>query len=128
MAEAQPVAYPRRGDIYLVNFDPTVGAEIQKMRPALIIQNDIGNRTSDITIVAAMSSQIKGKRYPFEVIVPANESGLSVDSRILLNQIRSIDKRRLVRRLGKLSPERMRDVEGALLISFGIANLRTFMP
>jgi mRNA interferase MazF len=123
MPKVHPVTYPRRGEIYLVNFDPTIGAEIQKTRPALIIQNDIGNRTSDITIVAAMSSQIKGKRYPFEVTVPANESGLSVDSRILLNQIRSIDTRRLVKRLGKLSPERMRDVERALLISLGITNL-----
>ena len=123
MAKVQAVTYPRRGEIYLVNFDPTIGAEIQKTRPALILQNDIGNRTSVITIVAAMSSQIKGKRYPFEVIVLANESGLSVDSRILLNQIRSIDTRRLIRRLGKLPPERMRDVEHALLISLGIANL-----
>jgi len=80
--------YPRRGDIYLVNFDPTVGAEIQKTRPALILQNDIGNRTSDITIVAAVSSQLKGKRYPFEVIVPTAQGGLTANSRILLNHIR----------------------------------------
>lgn len=120
--------YPRRGDIYLVNFDPTVGAEIQKTRPALILQNDIGNRTSDITIVAAVSSQLKGKRYPFEVIVPTAQGGLTADSRILLNHIRSVDKRRLVRRLGSMSPERMREVERALLISFGITDLEGLLP
>lgn len=120
--------YPRRGDIYLVNFDPTVGAEIQKTRPALILQNDIGNRTSDITIVAAVSSQLKGKRYPFEVIVPTAQGGLTANSRILLNHIRSVDKRRLVRRLGSMSPERMREVERALLISFGIIDLEGLLP
>jgi mRNA interferase MazF len=123
MAEKQAVRHPRRGDIYLVNFDPTLGAEIQRTRPALIIQNDIGNRTSDITIVAAISSQLKGKRYPFEVILPATEGGLTAETRILLNQVRSIDKRRLVRRLGKIPPARMREVERALLISFGISTL-----
>lgn len=120
--------YPRRGDIYLVNFDPTVGAEIQKTRPALILQNNIGNRTSDITIVAAVSSQLKGKRYPFEVIIPTAQGGLTANSRILLNHIRSVDKRRLVRRLGSMSPERMREVERALLISFGITDLEGLLP
>lgn len=66
--------HPRREDIYLVNFDSTLGAKIQKTRPVLIIQNDIGNRTSDITTVAAISSQLKGKRYPFEAILPAVEA------------------------------------------------------
>lgn len=111
-----------------MNFDPTLGAEIQKTRPALVLQNDIGNRESNITIVAAISSQRRGKRYPFEVITHAPEGGLSVDSRILLNQIRSVDKRRLVRRLGTLSPERMREVERALLVSLGITNLESLLP
>jgi mRNA interferase MazF len=122
MAERQRVV-PRRGDVYLVNFDPTLGVEIQKTRPALIIQNDIGNRSSDLTIVAAISSQLVGKRYPFEVVIRAPEGGLTVDSRVLLNQIRSIDKQRLVRRLGRLTATSMAQVDQALLVSLGLVSL-----
>jgi mRNA interferase MazF len=122
MAERQRVV-PRRGDVYLVNFDPTLGVEIQKTRPALIIQNDIGNRTSALTIVAAISSQLAGKHYPFEVVIRTPEGGLTVDSRVLLNQIRSIDKQRLIRRLGRLSAASMAQVDHALLISLGLVSL-----
>jgi mRNA interferase MazF len=106
-----------------VNFDPTIGAEIQKTRPALIVQNDVANRHSPITIVAAISSQFDATLYPTEVLVRAPEGGLTVDSVILLNQIRSIDKRRLMRRLGVLPPATMERVTRALQISFGMANI-----
>lgn len=108
---------PKRGEIYLVNFEPTVGAEIRKTRPALVLQNDIANRHSPITIVAAVTSKFDETLYPTEVLVTAPEGGLSADSLILLNQIRSIDKRRLARRLGAISSATMKKVERSLLIS-----------
>lgn len=110
----------KRGEVYLVCFDPTVGAEIKKTRPALVIQNDIGNRYSPITIVAAISSKFSTTRYPTEVLVTPPDGGLPEPSVVLLNQIRTVDKARLVRCLGRLSPECMRKVETALLISLGI--------
>ena len=115
---------PRRGEIHLVAFDPTMGAEIRKTRPALVVQNDIANRYSPITIVAAVTSSVDGRRYPTEVLVRAPEAGLSVDSIVLLNQIRSIDGRRLVRRLGTVAPSTMRRVERALRLSLGLVDLR----
>lgn len=114
---------PRRGDVCLVTFDPTVGAEIRKTRPALIIQNDIANRYSPITIVAAITSQVSESIYPTEVLVRHPEGGLTADSIILLNQIRSVDKRRLFKRLGRVTPETMRRVDHALLVSLGLVEL-----
>jgi mRNA interferase MazF len=111
---------PRRGDLYLVNFDPSIGAEIKKTRPALILQNDIANRYSPITIVAAISSKFDDEIYPTEVLVPGVEGGLSTDSVVLLNQIRSVDRQRLVRRLGVLKPARMKLVDKAISISLGL--------
>jgi mRNA interferase MazF len=102
-----------------VNFDPTIGAEIQKTRPALIIQNDVGNRVSPITIVAAITSTLK-QAYPFQVFLKRGEAGLDVDSVVTLNHIRSIDRQRLVRRLGAVGPTTMQHVERAILVSFGI--------
>jgi len=87
--KAQKVSFLKRGEIYLVNFDPTVGAEIQKTRPALVIQNDIPNQYSPITIVAAITSKFNLPPYPTEVVIQPKASGLSQASAILLNQIRS---------------------------------------
>jgi mRNA interferase MazF len=124
MAKARTVTRPRRGEIYVVNFDPTVGAEIKKTRPAVIIQNDIANRWSPITIVAAITSKSDDERtYPTQVAVRAGEGGLRVDSMILLNQIRSVDTSRLVRRLGVLRTETVRKVDRALLLSLGLVEL-----
>ena len=121
MAAPRTIASPRRGDVWLVSFDPTVGAEIKKTRPALILQNDIANRHSPITIVAALTSQFTPPLYPTEVLVEPPEGGLTTDSVILLNQIRSIDTTRLVRRLGRLTSGTMRGVDRALLVSLGLA-------
>lgn len=115
--------HPRRGEVYVVNFDPTVGSEIRKTRPALVVQNDIANRYSPVTIVAAITSQFNESLYPTEVLVRAPEGGLGADSVVLLNQVRTIDKRRLARRLGSLKPDTMEHVDHALLISFGPAHL-----
>lgn len=123
MAKRRRVIQPKRGEVYLVNFDPTIGAEIRKTRPALIVQNDIANRYSPVTIVAAITSQFEEPLYPIEVIVQAPEGGLSSDSVILLNQVRTIDRQRLARRLGVLKPETMARVDQALLISLGLAEL-----
>lgn len=120
MAKKRKVISPRRGEVYLVSFDPTLGAEIKKTRPALILQNDIFNRHSPITIVAAITSQFDQHLYPTEVLIKAPEGGLESDSVVLLNQIRSIDKQRFIKRLGILSSSTMRQVERALLISFGL--------
>ncbi|MBI3335624.1 MAG: type II toxin-antitoxin system PemK/MazF family toxin [Candidatus Portnoybacteria bacterium] len=123
MAKRSAVGYPKRDEVYLVNFDPTIGREIKKTRPALILQNDIANRYSPVTIVAAITSQVEQPLYPTEVLIRSPEGGLTVDSIVLLNQIRSIDKQRLMRRLGRLNPEAMKQIERALLISLGITSL-----
>ena len=123
MAKAARLISPHRGEVYLVNFDPTVGAEVKKTRPALILQNDIANRHSPITIVAAITSQFDETLYPTEVLIRAPEGGLTVDSVVLLNQIRSLDKQRLIRRLGAIKPATMKQVEQALFISFGLVDI-----
>ncbi len=123
MAGAAEVKRPRRGDVYLVNFDPTIGAEVKKTRPAVVIQNDIGNRWSPITIVAAITSRFEDPLYPTEVLVRASEGGLAVDSVVLLNQLRSVDKARLVRRLGALKAQTVREVDRALLLSLGLVTV-----
>lgn len=104
----------------MVNFDPTVGSEIKKTRPALILQNDTGNRYSDITIVAAITSSVVEKLYPTEVLLEAAKTGLKNDSVVLLNQVRSIDKMRLTKRIGRADQDIMRKVDRALEISLGL--------
>jgi len=106
-----------------VSLDPTVGAEIQKTRPAVVIQNDIANRRSPITIVAAITSQFDEPIYPTEAFIRAPDGGLRVDSVVLLNQIRSVDRDRLVRRLGVLSTRSMHEVDRALLLSLGLVQI-----
>ena len=123
MAKPAKVVQPRRGEVYLVSLDPTVGAEIRKTRPAVVVQNDPANRRSPITIVAAVTSQFEESLYPTEVLVRAPEGGLTADSVVLLNQIRSVDKGRLVRRLGVLKSETMKEVDRALLLSLGLVEV-----
>ena len=117
------ITYPRRGEVYLVTFDPTVGSEIQRTRPALIIQNDIANRNSPITIVTAITSQFEESLYPTEVRIAPPEGGLTTASVVLLNQMRSIDRRRLVRRLGRVSAATMERVNRAIQLSLGLIEL-----
>ena len=123
MERRSRVTSPRRGEVYLVSFDPTVGSEIQRTRPALILQNDIANRNSPITIVAAITSQFEEPLYPTEIMISPPEGGLTVPSVALLNQIRSIDRRRLVRRLGRVTAATMEQVDQALRISMGLIEL-----
>src|SRR3989344_1900137 len=91
----------KRGDIWLVNLDPAIGREIKKSRPGLIIQNDLGNRLSTITRKAPITSQKTEKIYPFEAFIE-NGTGLEKTSKVLLNQIRAVDKARLVKKLGRI--------------------------
>jgi mRNA interferase MazF len=113
---------PKRGEVFLVSFDPALGAEIQKTRPALILQNNIGNQHSPITIVAAITSNVR-REGPTCVLVNAPEGGLTADSVVLLNQIRSVDKRRLVKRLGGLRAATMKQVDQAVMISVGLIEI-----
>ena len=103
---------PKRGEVVVVD-----------LRPALVIQNDIDNRHSPITIVAALTSRVAGERYPTEVVLHPPEGGLTRPSAVLLNQIRSVDKKRVVGRLGRLKPEAMERVDRALRISLGLVKL-----
>jgi mRNA interferase MazF len=118
------VASLRRGEIYLVSFDRTVGHEIKKTRPALIIQNDVGNRYSPLTIVAAITSKVSPVLYPVEVIAqPTKANGLEALSAVRLDHIRTVDKRRLVKRLGTLDPLNLQRVDQAIQISLGLAEI-----
>lgn len=110
----------RRGDVFLVDFNPARGSEQAGHRPALVIQNDIGNRYSPTVIVMAITTSIH-KGYPFLVKLRAGEGGLEKDSAANAAQVLTVDKSRLVERLGSLSPERMHQVNRALLVSLGLA-------
>ncbi len=111
----------KRGAIYLVSFDPTVGHEIKKARPALVIQNDVGNRYSPLTIVAAITSKVSQFPYPVEVVIEATSTnGLSVRSAIRLDQLRTVDRQRLIKRLGQIDRSAITDVDEALRISLGL--------
>lgn len=117
------MTFPRRGEIYLVAFDPTIGHEIKKTRPALVIQNDVSNQYSPITIVAAISSQFADPPRPREVPIATGKTGLSKPSAVILNQIRSIDRSRLQKRLGALDSGTLRKVDDAIKISLGLLPL-----
>lgn len=109
------VSYPLRGEIYQVKFDPTVGSEIRKTRAALVIQNDTGNQHSPITIIAAITSKVSALPFPVEVLIaPTKENGLSAPSAIHLNQIRSVERQRLVMRLGSADAATMTKVDQAI--------------
>ena len=121
-SEKAKVAFPRRGELYLVGFDPTVGHEIRKTRPAVVIQNDVSNQYSPITIVAAISTQFSNPPFPREVVIEPRESGLSKPSAVIVNQLRSVDRQRLAKKLGKLSSQSMRRVDDAIRISLGLVD------
>jgi mRNA interferase MazF len=100
-----------------------LGAEISNTRPVLVVQNDVANRYSPIAIVATITSRFGERLCPTEVLIEAPEGGLTSDSVVLLNQIRSIDKQRLIKHLGVLKPATVRRVDGALTISLGLVSV-----
>ena len=110
----------KRGDIFYADLSPVVGSEQGGMRPVLIVQNDTGNRHSPTVIAAAITSQIGKARRPTHIALEARSYGLSRDSVILLEQIRTLDKSRLRERMGKLDEETMNKVDNAISVSFGL--------
>ncbi|MBO5927389.1 MAG: type II toxin-antitoxin system PemK/MazF family toxin [Clostridia bacterium] len=109
----------KRGELYYADLSPVVGSEQGGVRPILIVQNDTGNKYSPTVIAAAVTSKLTKAKLPTHIEITANEFGLVKDSVILLEQIRTLDKRRLKEKIGELSPSTMRKVNGALLISLG---------
>ena len=110
----------RRGDIYYADLSPVVGSEQGGVRPVLIVQNDVGNRFSPTVMAAAITSQKDKARLPTHIQHNAAGSGLAKDSIVLLEQIRTIDKRRLKEHMGRLDDQSMRRINQALEISFGL--------
>jgi mRNA interferase MazF len=116
--------YPRRGEIYLTALDPAVGREIQKTRPSLVIQNDLSNRLSEVTIVAPITSTVRFPLNPVHVLLAADsKTGLSVTSVAVFNQIRAVDRVRLIKPLGKVDDATMELVNEAIKISLGLTAL-----
>ncbi|MGN1058843.1 MAG: type II toxin-antitoxin system PemK/MazF family toxin [Clostridia bacterium] len=113
----------KRGDIFYADLSPVVGSEQGGVRPVLVVQNDIGNKFSPTVIVAAITSQINKAKLPTHIEIMADDYGLSKDSVVLLEQIRTIDKRRLRERLGRLDEELMAKVNEALTVSVGLIEL-----
>jgi len=110
----------KRGDIYYADLSPVIGSEQGGIRPVLIVQNDIGNKFSPTVIAAAITSQKEKSRLPTHIQLPSLECGLSRDSVVLLEQIRTIDKKRLKERMGRLDEGSMNEINRALTISFGL--------
>ena len=110
----------KRGDIYYADLSPVVGSEQGGLRPVLIIQNDVGNRYSPTVIAAAITSRMGKTRLPTHIDIYADKAGLSKDSVVLLEQIRTLDKRRLREKIGHLDEEAMQKVNEAISVSFGL--------
>ena len=110
----------KRGDIFYADLSPVVGSEQGGLRPVLIVQNDTGNKHSPTVIAAAITSQTGKARLPTHIELNAQSVGLTRDSVILLEQIRTIDKSRLRERMGKLDDTTMTKVDNAIAVSFGL--------
>lgn len=113
----------KRGDIFYADLSPVVGSEQGGIRPVLVVQNDIGNKFSPTVIIAAITSQINKAKMPTHIEITAEDYGLSKDSVILLEQIRTIDKKRLRERIGRLDEDLMEKVDDALTVSVGLVEL-----
>lgn len=114
------MTHPQRGEIYWVTLDPVIGSEIAKTRPALIISNNVGNQFAERVIVAPISSGGVERVYPFEVLLPAGEAGLAKPSKVLLDQIRTVDKQRLGMKIGIVLGTRMEEVNRAIRVSLAV--------
>lgn len=110
----------KRGDLFWVDLNPAKGSEQAGRRPVLVIQNDVGNAVAPTVIIAPLTTKSFRKEYPVNVNIPAGEGGLKVDSTVLLSQIRTIDKLRLVRKIGHLPPPYLQEVNRAIAISLGL--------
>jgi mRNA interferase MazF len=110
----------KRGDIFYADLSPVIGSEQGGVRPVLVLQNDVGNKYSPTIIIAAITSQINKARLPTHIEINAPDFGLPKDSVVLLEQIRTIDKKRLREKIGKFNEDMMRSVDDALKISLGL--------
>lgn len=110
----------KRGDIYYADLSPVVGSEQGGMRPVLIIQNDVGNKYSPTVIVAAITSRMGKTKLPTHIDVYADKAGVARDSVVLLEQLRTLDKRRLKEKMGHLDERVMRDIDNAIAVSLGL--------
>ena len=110
----------RRGDIYYADLSPVIGSEQGGLRPVLIIQNDVGNRYSPTVIAAAITSRMGKTRLPTHIDIYADKAGLSKDSVVLLEQIRTLDKQRLKEKMGHLDDTMMSEINNAIAVSFGL--------
>jgi mRNA interferase MazF len=113
----------KRGDIFYADLSPVIGSEQGGIRPVLIVQNDIGNKYSPTVIIAAITSQINKAKLPTHIEINSDEYGLNKDSVILLEQVRTIDKRRLKDKIGHINDELMSLVDEGLMISLGLVEL-----
>lgn len=118
----------KRGDIFYADLSPVIGSEQGGLRPVLIVQNDIGNKFSPTVIAAAITSRLGKTRLPTHIDVYADKFGLAKDSVILLEQIRTIDKRRLKEKMGHLDDTVMQMVNDAITVSFGLAEQTDPVP
>lgn len=116
----------KRGDIYYADLSPVVGSEQGGIRPVLIVQNDVGNRYSPTVIAAAITSQKEKSKLPTHIEINSHDCGLSRDSVVLLEQIRTIDKKRLKEKMGRLDNNSMGSVNHALSVSFGLGDMGGF--
>lgn len=113
----------RRGELYYADLSPVVGSEQGGVRPVLIVQNDVGNKFSPTVIAAAVTSRIDKAKLPTHIALGAREYGLVKDSVVLLEQIRTLDKRRLKDRIGVLPQDVMKRIDEALMISLGVISI-----
>lgn len=109
----------KRGELYYADLSPVIGSEQGGVRPVLVVQNDVGNKYSPTIIAAAVTSKIDKAKLPTHIELSACEYGLSKDSVVLLEQIRTLDKTRLKERIGQVSADKMRKINEALLVSLG---------
>lgn len=111
----------KKGDIYFADLSPVIGSEQGGIRPVLVVQNDVGNKYSPTIIVAAVTSQLNKAKLPTHVEIDAKDNGLSKKSVVLLEQLRTIDKKRLKERIGTIDEDLLPNVNEALTVSLGIA-------
>ena len=109
----------KRGELYYADLSPVIGSEQGGVRPVLVVQNDVGNKYSPTVIAAAVTSKIDKAKLPTHIELSAREYGLSKDSVVLLEQIRTLDKTRLKERIGQVSADKMRKINEAILVSLG---------
>lgn len=110
----------KRGDIYYADLSPVIGSEQGGVRPVLIVQNNVGNKFSPTVIAAAITSQQSKANLPTHIPLHANTSGLAKDSVVLLEQVRTIDKKRLKEKMGSIDDDSMSAINNAISISFGL--------